>query len=383
MGGFECSTMQFWDGRRVDAIAASGHDQACAEDYALIGAHGLLTARDGLRWPMIERQPGVYDWSTWLPMLRASQDTGTQVIWDLLHFGLPDGIDAFSDDLPHRFAAFCEAAAKVLRDETDEVPWWAPVNEISYWAFAGGSMAYFEPMGRDRGDEWKRQLVRCAVVGIDALRRVDPRARFVHTDPVVHVISPSGDEGAEWERQLMFHSWDAIAGRRWEDLGGTPAHLDVLGVNYYSDNQWIRDAERPEWSLGRRSVGLAQPYYRPFHEILIELWDRYGRPMIIAETGAEGANGPGWLRYVCGEVAIAQEAGAVIQGVCLYPVIDYCGWGDFRHCRVGLIETCGDYRTRKVDPLMARELQRQHASLAWEADGGLDVSLSHRVQVDG
>jgi len=371
MAGFECSTMQFHDGRRVDAAAASGHDRQVAEDYGLVAAHGLLTARDGLRWPMIERTPGVYDWSSWLPMLRAADNAGVQVIWDLLHFGYPDWIaDGFSPELPERFAAFCMAAARVFAEERDATPWWAPVNEISYWAWAAGHKGYFQPLGDQRGDECKRQLVRCAIAGMDACRAFDARARFVHTDPVVHVIPHADTDAARdeagHERQLMFHSWDAVAGRLWPDLGGRPDLLDVVGVNYYADNQWVRDATRPEWALDRRSVGLAQPGYRPLHEILIEVWDRYGRPMIIAETGAEGANGPGWLRYVCGEVAVAREAGAVIEGVCLYPVIDYCGWGDGRHCRCGLIETCGYYRERRVDPLMARELERQTALRAWD-----------------
>lgn len=366
MAGFECSTMQFWDGRRVDAIADVGHDRFAAEDYALVAEHGLLTARDGLRWPLIEQRRGEYDWSSWLPMLQAARETGVQVIWDLLHFGLPDDVrDPWSEELPDRFADFCEAAARLFKEQSDAVPLWAPVNEISYWAFAGGSMGYFQPMGRDRGDEWKRQLVRCALRGMERLKAVDVRARFVHTDPVVHVIpGPGGDEAAaDGERQLMFHAWDAIAGRRWEDLGGAPEWLDVLGVNFYSDNQWVRDAERPEWSLGRRTVGMAQPGYRPFHEILLELWDRYGRPMIIAETGAEGANGPGWLRYVSGEVEIARDAGAAIEGVCLYPVTDYCGWGDGRHCRCGLVTMEPGFGRRGVDPLMAAELRRERRFL--------------------
>lgn len=362
MAGFECATIQWHDGRRVDAVADSGHDVRALEDYRLCAQHGMRTARDGLRWHLIERTPGAYDWSSWLPMLRAAKAAGVQVIWDLLHFGYPEDIDPWSSELPDRFAAFCAAAARVFREESDETPWWAPVNEISYWAWAGGHMGYFHPLGREQGEAWKRQLARCAIVGMEAVKAVDPRARFVHTDPVVHVIS-HGDEDArghaERERQLMFESFDAIAGRQWPELGGRPELLDVLGVNYYADNQWVRDAERPEWALDRRSVGLGQPGYRPFHEILLELHDRYGRPMIIAETGAEGANGPGWLRYVCGEVETAREAGATVDGVCLYPVLDYCGWGDSRHCRVGLLKSEPGWGGRSVDPLMARELQRQ------------------------
>jgi hypothetical protein len=45
------------------------------------------TARDGLRWHLIETSPGYYDWSSFLPMLKAANRTGIRIIWDLCHHG--------------------------------------------------------------------------------------------------------------------------------------------------------------------------------------------------------------------------------------------------------------------------------------------------------
>ena len=56
----------------------------------------LRTVRDGLRWHLIETPPGHYDWSSFLPMLRAATAAGVQVIWDLCHYGWPDDIDIWS-----------------------------------------------------------------------------------------------------------------------------------------------------------------------------------------------------------------------------------------------------------------------------------------------
>jgi len=44
--------------RPADVIDATRHDHCAAPDYARLSAAGLLTARDGLRWPLIERLPG-------------------------------------------------------------------------------------------------------------------------------------------------------------------------------------------------------------------------------------------------------------------------------------------------------------------------------------
>src|SRR5690606_24337765 len=96
IGGFECSTQRRRDGRRLDLIAATRHDRFVAQDYALSVEYGLRTLRDGLRWHLIEPAPGRFDWSSFLPMLRAARDADVQVIWDLCHYGWPDDLDIWS-----------------------------------------------------------------------------------------------------------------------------------------------------------------------------------------------------------------------------------------------------------------------------------------------
>ena len=80
MGGFECSTHRLRNGRRLDLIHSTRHDELAASDYRLLQAHGILTARDGLRWTLIEPRDGVYDFSSATGMLRAARDTGMEVI---------------------------------------------------------------------------------------------------------------------------------------------------------------------------------------------------------------------------------------------------------------------------------------------------------------
>src|SRR6185369_1097777 len=54
MGGFECSTHVRRDGRRLDLIASTRHDRFAAEDYARLARAGLLAARDGVRWHLVD-----------------------------------------------------------------------------------------------------------------------------------------------------------------------------------------------------------------------------------------------------------------------------------------------------------------------------------------
>src|SRR3954469_10166570 len=76
VGGFECSSHRRRDGRRLDLLASTLHDANAGADYRALAQHGIRTVRDGLRWQLIERVPGYYDWSSFLPMLHAARQTG-------------------------------------------------------------------------------------------------------------------------------------------------------------------------------------------------------------------------------------------------------------------------------------------------------------------
>src|SRR5206468_11598488 len=72
MAGFECSSHRRKDGVRLDLIKATAHDKHVLRDYRLCAEHGFRTLRDGLRWHLIGKAAGKYDWSSWLPALEAA-----------------------------------------------------------------------------------------------------------------------------------------------------------------------------------------------------------------------------------------------------------------------------------------------------------------------
>lgn len=364
MAGFECASQRRADGRRLDLLASTGHEAHAASDYALAAAHGLRTARDGMRWHRIETSPGRYDWSSVEPMAKAAVAAGVQVIWDLCHYGYPDDLDIWSPAFPERFARFSKEAARFIGSLGDDVPYFCPVNEISYWAWAGGDMAMFNPNARGRGGELKRQLARAAIAAIDAVREVDARARFIVAEPAIFVYpnghKPQHRRDAENYRLSQFEAHDMLIGKLAPELGGAPDRLDIVGVNYYPDNQWV---------LGAGAIPMGHHDYRPFREMLAETCERYGRPVIVSEAGAEHSARPSWLHYVAGEVAAARKAGHAVDGVCLYPVVDYHGWDNDRCCEVGLFGFADDNGERSPYAPLAEELARQQALFAGAVSG--------------
>ncbi len=365
MGGFECSTHINGAGQRLDMIAATQHDKWAGADYARAQAQSLHTVRDGIRWHVIERNPGVYDWGSVVPMVRAAQQAGIQVIWDLCHYGWPDDIDLFAPAFVTRFARMAGAFAHVLNGETDMVPFLAPVNEISFFSWAAGEVGYIFPHARDRGRELKAQLVRAAIGAMEAVLAVCPNARFVHPDPAIHVHAEPGNaehtKAAHDYTLSMYEGWDMISGRLAPHLGGQPRYLDIVALNYYPHNQWVFcDLPfNPAFKLSRDDVR-----YRPFREILADIYARYERPILLAETGADGEDRVGWLRYVGREARAALRAGVGLEGICLYPVVNFPWWDDGHHLYNGLWDYADAQGNRPLYDPLARELALQQRAFA-------------------
>lgn len=364
LGGFECSTHRLRNGRRLDLIASTAHDRFVEEDYLRMQAVGIKTCRDGFRWHLVEQRPYEYDFSSALPMVRAAQRTGMTVVWDLFHYGWPDDLDILSPAFVDRFASFSHAMARLLREESDQPVMVSPVNEISFVSWGGGDVEYLNPFLRGRGHELKHQLIRASVAAIEAVWEVLPSARICSIDPIIHIVPnprrthETEAQEAEAYRLGMFEAWDMLSGRQCPELGGRPEYLDIIGVNYYWNNQW------------ENFGGTLSPWddrYRPVWQILREVHERYQRPIFIAETGIENDKRAAWLAYMGGEARRALQEGVPLAGLCLYPILNHPGWDNDRHCCNGLWDYFDEQGHREIHQPLADELARQQQELArWQ-----------------
>ncbi|MDX2088694.1 MAG: hypothetical protein SFX73_12635 [Kofleriaceae bacterium] len=350
LGGFECSTQKLSDGRRLDLLATTRHDELAAADYKRLRDVGITACRDGAPWVTVECA-GTYDFSRVVRMMRAAHAHRITVIWDLMHFGWPDDEDPFGARFPVRFGRYAGAFARVLAAETDHAPMIAPVNEISFLAWAGGDVRCMNPFEAARGVELKAQLVRASIEAIEAIRAVLPNARFLQPEPVIRIVrsetAPLTWARVESDNLLQYQTWDMLTGRVWPSLGGRLDYLDIVGVNFYSNNQFTPDGQ---------TVELGDDRFTPFSQMLLEVWHRYRRPMIVSETGSESAARAPWLRYVTGECVEAMRHGCELHGVTLYPIVNHPGWCDDRRCENGLWDYANVSGERTADAALLAEL---------------------------
>lgn len=309
----------------VDQIVATEHDVQADADYRRLRSAGLLAAREAIRWPLVDRC-GRLDFSSARPFLEASRHHRIEVIWDLFHYGYPADLDPFSEEFVRRFAAYCHAAAELVRRHTSGTCYFTPVNEPSFFAWAGGEVARFAPHCRGRGPELKIALVRAAIAGIDAIRAAVPHARIVNVDPLCHVVPPADHvdphaDAHDFNQRAVFEAWDMLAGRTLPELGGSPAHLDIIGVNYYWTNQWeIGQEERP--------LGLNDPRRLPLARLLRRAWKRYGHELLLTETAHAGDMRPIWMLSMADECEKLLDEGVPLRGACLYPILGMPEWHD-------------------------------------------------------
>lgn len=327
MGGFECSCQINMRGERLDMTAALGHDANAAEDYALLRSIGVSSARDGIRWHLVDRC-GRCDFSSWDPMAEAARREGVQVLWDLCHYGWPDDVDIFTPAFVDRFARFCRAVAHRHRETSDETAFYTPVNEISFFAWAACRKVMY-PFARRRDGEMKRQLVRAAIAGAEAIWDADKNARVIFVEPLIHIVPPYGDDGdlARAKHESQFEAWDMLIGHAHPDLGGHPKYLDIMGLNYYASNQWeVPGGKKLRWAgepLDKR--------WKPLYLLLEEVYRRYHRPLFLAETSHYGVGRAAWINEIARETRQARKRGVPIEGVCLYPILDRFDWNHPRH----------------------------------------------------
>ena len=359
LAGFECSSHRLRSSKRLDLIHSTRHDEFVDADYQRLRSLGMQCLRDGIRWHLIETKPYQYDFSSVLPMLAAARRAGVQVIWDLFHYGWPDDLDIFKPEFVTRFGRLARAFASVLANESDEIPFLSPVNEPSFVSWGGGDAGFLNPFATGRDSDIKAQLTRASITAIEEIHDIIPGARIVQCEPAIHITAhderPQDRDAAENYRLAQFQALDMLTGRVAPELGGRAEYLDILGLNFYYNNEWMHNGP---------TLYTFHPHYRPFHEIIAEFYHRYNRPIFVAETGIEGKNRPGWLAYISAEVRCAIEAGIPVEGVCLYPILNHPGWEDDRHCCNGLFDYADESGHRDIYEPLAQELKSQQIAFA-------------------
>jgi hypothetical protein len=365
MGGFECTDQLNNTGERVDLLTTTRHLEYLDADYERLKNFGIHTVREGIRWSQVEKRPYEYDFETVGYMLSAGERHGIQQLWDICHFGFPDDLSPLHPKFTERFVGLCTAFAKFHRQNyPSQVLIVTPINEVSFLSWLGGEAAGTSPYCRNNGWEVKYHLMKAYIQGIKAFKRIDPTIRILTTEPLVNIVPPLEATPEEVELARIAHleqyqSLDILCGAMCPELGGSPELLDLLGFNFYYNNQWLTGYEYFLPWLNEDP----DPRWRPLHSLLTDAYHRYGRPMVLTETSHPGEDRPKWVNFIAQQCQTLLETDIPFYGICLYPIIDRPDWDnlDYWH-HSGLWDRLSD-----TDQASARMLNIPYAQALLEA----------------
>jgi len=339
MAGFEGADHR--DARGIALIPAreTGHLHRVQSDYQQLQRLGIRAVRETVGWRIAEPASGRYDFSRIRAMLAAAQRAEVQILWTLVHYGLPDDLSIDDPRLIGRFERFCRAFAHEAGAASAALaggaPVSTPVNEIGFHAYALAHTGFIH-RHRPEGDAatqaragfgYQCRLVELSIAGIHALREVEPRALMMSAEPLINVAAAvdTTPESIDRANECSARQWpatDLLTGLVEPGLGGTPAMIDWVGLNYYHNSQWELDSQALlAWQPpDARRVSLDHQLEQAFV--------RYGRPLVLAETSHLGAGRGPWLDEVTDALCRAHARDLPMRGVCPYPALARPDWQD-------------------------------------------------------
>ncbi|HVL54613.1 MAG TPA: hypothetical protein VM344_10190 [Vitreimonas sp.] len=342
--GFECSTFPQIG---MDELALTQHDRFWGSDLVRAVESGCRTIRYGIRWHVVNPAPQVWDWTSLDGPMELMRHLGIEPIVDLFHFGVPAwaGTGVMSSIFPDLQAELCAAFAR----RYPWVRWYTPTNEPYIMSQFGGETGAWYPYehGPHNFVRALRNVARGLCEGWAAIREIRPDARMMVSDTCEywHALDDGSRGRAELmnERRFLMHElyggrvddhhplrpWLVEHGMAEMDLAwfeANPAALDVIGLDHYPHSEH-------ELSTGPRGELIDVP--RPLAsqlgpaELCRQYFNRLGRPMIFAETGAPGDDRAkiAWLDRLVDEVRQARSEGIPLIGITWWGLLDQVDWG--------------------------------------------------------
>lgn len=325
IGGFECADHINRSGDRINLRRETLHDENVYDDYKALKDIGISVVREGICWSEVEKIPYQFDFMSLISFFEASKRLEIKIIWDLCHFGYPDGLIPTHPQFAPRFEALCKHFILFHRQQTTDIPWIVPINEISFLSFHSGDVRGTVPFAVNSGSDIKYHLCKASILGMKAIRQTFEATVIMAVEPLIK-IHPSPNkaiDNTELEslNEQQFQAMDMLIGRQNPELGGEDGLIDILGVNYYYNNQWTHENETLPWPE-------IEPLKTPLSILLEEVQQRYRLPLILTETGHFGMLRALWIKEVFTECARALSNAVNLLGICIYPVIDRPNWDD-------------------------------------------------------
>jgi dTDP-4-dehydrorhamnose reductase len=369
-GGIECTVNRVQD-IYFDQLNRSGHDRR-NDDLDRIAELGFAA----LRYPVLWERTAPHgldraDWSWPDARLGRLQSLGITPIVGLVHHGSgPPHTNLLKENFVTGLADFAAAVAQ-------RYPWveaYTPVNEPLTTARFSALYGHWYPHAQD--DEFFLQalLIECraTVAAMQAIRRVNPDAKFIQTEDLAKVHSTPGlADQAQFENERRWVALDLLCGRvtrehpLWDFIARTPylrrqlAQLadnpcppDVIGFNHYLTSERLLDERLDRYPVRTHGGNGRQAYadvealrarqqgLDGLEKLLLEAWTRFQLPMAVTEVhlGDSAEYQIRWLLDQWAAVRRLHRGGVDVRALTVWALLGSFDWNHLCTCHSNCYE---------------------------------------------
>jgi len=327
------------------------------KDIAALKKLGVNHYRFGIEWGRVEPRPGVFNEAAirqYVAMARKLRAAGIEPVVTLWHFTFPDWLYSTKDKAHSNFlhpdveAAWHTYVTKMVGALSPHVRVYVPQNEPNGDLYIG----YF-------GGHWPPGLL----LTPGALKKATKVAVRMFRDAaqIVHASRPDAlvmgiYSIPNWRRNYLQDPtqfvYNMMMRQNFDHLDQVADTMDLVGVNYYysQDASVIRFVKRPH---GELTSNYTQNGWEidpeGFHATLVNVFNRYGKPIVVSENGIGTQSEQKKIRYFrehVNQMRRAMNDGVDIRGYFPWTLIDNYEWAEGYAANFGLTHV--DPKTKQL-----------------------------------
>ena len=317
------------------------------KDLAALKQLGVNHFRFGVEWARVEPRQGEINEAAlrqYAEMARKCREAGIEPLVTLWHFTFPDWLypkDKSKANFlnPDVRSAWQNHVRRVVRATKSDVRIYVPQNEPNGALQLGWIAAHWPPGLLVRPGSYKKAMQVSADMFRDAasiVRKERPDALVMGIYSLPYWKKAKYLDPTRSVYNLMMH-------QNRDQLDMVADTCDLIGVNYYYSQQAsaIRFLFRPS---GERNSGYTQLGWEiaptGLYHVLIDVYSRYHKPIVISENGIGTQSGQKSIRYFREHIAQMRRAmndGVEVQGYFPWTLVDNYEWTEgWGHAQFGL-----------------------------------------------
>lgn len=317
------------------------------KDLAALKKLGVNHYRFGIEWGRVEPKPGVFNEAAiaqYVQMAKKLRAAGIEPIVTLWHFTFPDWLydskkkgksDFLNPGVEQAWKGYVTRMATAL---APVVRIYVPQNEPNGDLY----ISYF-------GGTWPPGLLATPIalkkathVAVAMFREAAEIVRSKRPDAIIMGIYSIPNWRRNYFQDPTQFVYNMMQRQNWDHLDQVADTVDIIGVNYY----YSQDASASRFIV-RPHGELASNYTQNgweidpegFHATLTNVYQRYGKPIVVSENGIGTQSEAKKIRYFrehVNQMRRAMNDGVDIRGYLPWTLIDNYEWAEGYAANFGL-----------------------------------------------